>query len=116
MTTHTDTVTKEKQISAIKEPGMYKVTFFNDNVTPMDFVVQVLKEIFKHNIDRAEAIMQQIHQNGQGVAEAIMQQIHQNGQGVAGIYTYEIAEQKGVETSVLARESGYPLQVKVDLA
>jgi ATP-dependent Clp protease adaptor protein ClpS len=101
MTTHTDTVTKEKQISAIKEPGMYKVTFFNDNVTPMDFVVQVLKEIFKHNIDRAEAIMQQIHQNGQGVA---------------GIYTYEIAEQKGVETSVLARESGYPLQVKVDLA
>ena len=101
MTTHTDTGTKEKQISAIKEPGMYKVTFFNDNVTPMDFVVQVLKEIFKHNIDRAEAIMQQIHQNGQGVA---------------GIYTYEIAEQKGVETSVLARESGYPLQVKVDLA
>jgi len=101
MTTHTDTVTKEKQISAIKEPGMYKVTFFNDNVTPMDFVVQVLKEIFKHNIDRAEAIMQQNHQNGQGVA---------------GIYTYEIAEQKGVETSVLARESGYPLQVKVDLA
>jgi ATP-dependent Clp protease adaptor protein ClpS len=101
MTTHTDTVTKEKQISAIKEPGMYKVTFFNDNVTPMDFVVQVLKEIFKHNIDRAEAIMQQIHQNGQGVA---------------GIYTYEIAEQKGVETSVLARESGYPLQVKVDPA
>jgi|TARA_R110000772_G_scaffold210517_2_gene321231 ATP-dependent Clp protease adaptor protein ClpS len=101
MTSHTDTVTKEKQISAIKEPGMYKVTFFNDNVTPMEFVVQVLKEIFKHNIDRAEAIMQQIHQNGQGVA---------------GIYTYEIAEQKGVETSVLARESGYPLQVKVDLA
>jgi ATP-dependent Clp protease adaptor protein ClpS len=101
MTTHTDTVIKEKQISAIKEPGMYKVTFFNDNVTPMDFVVQVLKEIFKHNIDRAEAIMQQIHQNGQGVA---------------GIYTYEIAEQKGVETSVLARESGYPLQVKVDPA
>ena len=101
MTTHTDTVTKEKQISAIKEPGMYKVTFFNDNVTPMDFVVQVLKEIFKHNVDRAEAIMQQIHQNGQGVA---------------GIYTYEIAEQKGVETSVLARESGYPLQVKVDPA
>tara|TARA_R110000803_G_scaffold20150_2_gene52105 strand:- start:4497 stop:4802 length:306 start_codon:yes stop_codon:yes gene_type:complete len=101
MTSHTDTITKEKQISAIKEPGMYKVTFFNDNVTPMEFVVQVLKEIFKHNIDRAEAIMQQIHQNGQGVA---------------GIYTYEIAEQKGVETSVLARESGYPLQVKVDLA
>lgn len=101
MTTQTETVTKTKQTSAVKEPGMYKVTFFNDNVTPMDFVVQVLKEIFKHNADRANAIMQQIHQNGQGVA---------------GIYTFEIAEQKGVETSVLARENGYPLQVKVDLA
>tara|TARA_A200000113_G_scaffold218595_1_gene226304 strand:- start:2065 stop:2370 length:306 start_codon:yes stop_codon:yes gene_type:complete len=101
MTTQTETVTKIKQTSAVKEPGMYKVTFFNDNVTPMDFVVQVLKEIFKHNADRANAIMQQIHQNGQGVA---------------GIYTFEIAEQKGVETSVLARENGYPLQVKVDLA
>jgi len=101
MTTQTETVTKTKQTSAVKEPGMYKVTFFNDNVTPMDFVVQVLKDIFKHNADRANAIMQQIHQNGQGVA---------------GIYTFEIAEQKGVETSVLARENGYPLQVKVDLA
>ena len=101
MTTQAETVTKTKQTSAVKEPGMYKVTFFNDNVTPMDFVVPVLMEIFKHNADRANAIMQQIHQNGQGVA---------------GIYTFEIAEQKGVETSVLARENGYPLQVKVDLA
>ena len=101
MTTHAETVTKEKQSSSLKEPGMYKVTFFNDNVTPMDFVVQVLMEIFKHNSDRANSIMQQIHKNGQGIA---------------GIYTFEIAEQKGVETSVLARENGYPLQVKVDLA
>ena len=99
MTTHTDTVTKEKQISAIKEPGMYKVTFFNDNVTPMDFVVQVLKEIFKHNIDRAEAIMQQIHQNGQGVA---------------GIYTYEIAEQRSLEAVSASRERGFPLQIKLE--
>jgi len=49
MTTQAETVTKTKQTSAVKEPGMYKVTFFNDNVTPMDFVVQVLMEIFKHN-------------------------------------------------------------------
>lgn len=99
MTAQADTVTKQKQTSAIKEPGMFKVVFFNDNVTPMDFVVQVLVELFRHNKDRANSIMQQIHNNGSGVA---------------GIYTYEIAEQKGVETSVLARENGYPLQVKID--
>ena len=101
MTAQSDTVTKEKQISALKEPGMFKVVFYNDDVTPMDFVVQVLVELFKHNVERANSIMQQIHNNGSGVA---------------GIYTYEIAEQKGVETSVLARENGYPLQVKIDPA
>ena len=101
MTTQADTVTKEKQTSALKEPSMYKVVFYNDNVTPMDFVVQILVELFRHNVERANSIMQQIHNNGSGVA---------------GIYTYEIAEQKGVETSVLARENGYPLQVKIDPA
>jgi len=101
MTAQTDTVTKQKQTSALKEPGMYKVVFYNDNVTPMDFVVQILIELFKHNVERATSIMQQIHNNGSGIA---------------GVYSYEIAEQKGVETSVLARENGYPLQVKIDPA
>jgi len=101
MTAQADTVTKQKQTSALKEPGMYKVVFYNDNVTPMDFVVQVLVELFRHNSERANSIMQQIHNNGSGVA---------------GVFTYEIAEQKGVETSVLARENGYPLQVKIDPA
>jgi len=101
MATQTDTVTKQKQTTALKEPGMYKVIFYNDDVTPMDFVVQILVELFKHNSERANSIMQQIHNNGSGVA---------------GVYTYEIAEQKGVETSVLARENGYPLQVKIDPA
>jgi len=101
MVTQAQTITKEKQTSALKEPGMYKVVFFNDDITPMNFVVQILVELFKHNTERANSIMQQIHNNGSGVA---------------GIYPYEIAEQKGVETSVLARENGYPLQVKIDPA
>jgi len=101
MVTQAQTITKEKQTSALKEPGMYKVVFFNDDITPMNFVVQILVELFKHNTERANSIMQQIHNNGSGVA---------------GIYPYEIAEQKGVETSVLARGNGYPLQVKIDPA
>ena len=101
MTAQTDTVTKTKTTSTLQEPGMYKVLFLNDDVTPMDFVVQVLVEFFKHNSERASSIMQQIHNNGSGVA---------------GIFTYEIAEQKGVETTVFARENGYPLQIKIEPA
>ena len=39
--------------------------------------------------------------------------IHEKGKGVVGTYLYEVAEQKGIETTVLARDEGYPLQVKV---
>ena len=101
MTAQAETVTKTKATSTLQEPGMYKVLFLNDNVTPMDFVIQVLVEFFKHNSQRASSIMQQIHNNGSGVA---------------GVYTYEIAEQKGVETTVFARENGYPLQIKIEPA
>lgn len=94
-----DTVTKERVITKLKEPGMYKVVFLNDNVTPMDFVVQVLVEIFHHSKEKADKIMLDIHNEGSGVA---------------GVYTYEIAEQKGVETTVLARESGFPLGIKIE--
>jgi len=99
MQTSGDTVVKERVISKLKEPGLYKVVFLNDNVTPMDFVVQVLKDIYHHS---------------EAQANAIMKEVHNNGSGVAGVYTYEIAEQKGVETTVIARESGFPLGIKIE--
>jgi ATP-dependent Clp protease adaptor protein ClpS len=40
--------------------------------------------------------------------------IHNDGQAVVGIYSFEIAEQKAVEGTKLARENGYPLQIAVD--
>jgi ATP-dependent Clp protease adaptor protein ClpS len=46
-------------------------------------------------------------------AVEITKQIHEKGKGVVGTYLHEIAEQKGIETTVLARDEGYPLQVKV---
>jgi ATP-dependent Clp protease adaptor protein ClpS len=95
----TATVTKEKIADKINEPGLYKVVFFNDDLTPMDFVVQVLMTIFKHS---------------ESTANKITQEVHSKGEGIAGIFTYEIAEQKGVETTVLAREQGFPLAIKVE--
>lgn len=99
MTTSTDTVTKEKTKVNISEPGFYKVIFLNDDVTPMEFVIDVLQKVFRHSAE---------------TSTEITLDIHNNGSAVAGVYTYEIAEQKGVETTVLARNSGFPLQVKIE--
>ena len=81
-----------------EEPGMYDVLFLNDDVTTVEFVIKVLKQIFNKTQD--EAIK-------------ITEAIHSNGQGIVGTYLFEIAEQKGIETTLLAREEGFPLQIKV---
>jgi len=94
-----ETSVEEKTKSIIEEPGFYKVIFLNDDVTPMEFVIDVLQNIFKHD-----------HES----AKTITLTIHNEGSSVVGIYSYEIAEQKGVETTVLARNSGFPLQVKIE--
>lgn len=80
-------------------PGMYKVVIQNDDYTPMDFVIAVMMHIFKHNEDRAKELTIQIHEEGSAVA---------------GVYTYEVAEQKGVESTMLARQNGWPLAVRVE--
>jgi ATP-dependent Clp protease adaptor protein ClpS len=89
----------EKIKKEAKEPSKYKVVMLNDDGTPMDWVIDVLKTIFNHS---------------QETAEKLTLQIHTEGSGIAGIYTYEIAEQKAVETINASRERGFPLQVRVD--
>jgi ATP-dependent Clp protease adaptor protein ClpS len=90
------TLTKEK--IKIEEPAKYDVVFLNDEVTTFEFVVKVLTQIFGKTTDQAIALTKQIHEQGKGIV---------------GTYIYEIAEQKGIETTLLARQEGYPLQVKV---
>ena len=83
----------------IKEPPMYKVIFLNDEQTPMEWVIEVLQNIFKHTRE---------------TAEQITLAIHNEGSGVAGIYTYEIAEQKTIEATTASRNHGFPLAVKTE--
>lgn len=92
-------VNKESVKNKIKEPKKFKVVILNDDFTPMDFVVAVLVAIFKHS---------------ESNAIRLTMQIHNEGSAVAGIYNHEIAEQKGLETTNVARENGHPLQVKVE--
>jgi ATP-dependent Clp protease adaptor protein ClpS len=82
-----------------EEPGKYKVVMLNDNSTPMDWVIDVLRNIFNHS---------------QETASKIMLQIHNEGSAIVGIYNYEIAEQKAVEATTASRDRGFPLQLRID--
>ncbi len=82
-----------------KPPFKWAVVLYNDDFTPMEFVVFVLIEIFHHPPERAERIMLSVHKDGMGVA---------------GIYHLEIAEQKAHETAEEAKEHQYPLKIKVE--
>ncbi len=94
-----DVEINEKIKVNLAEPKRYKVLFLNDDHTPMEFVVELLMTVFRHTVD---------------TAQGIMITVHTEGSGVAGVYNYEIAEQKGTEATQLARDSGFPLQIKLD--
>ena len=96
MGTDIQTLTKEK--IKLDEPGLYDVIFLNDNITTQEFVIRVLKQIFNKTQEQADTIMKKIHSDGQGIV---------------GSYVHEVAEQKGIETTLLARQEGMPLQIKV---
>ena len=95
----TDIQLDEKIKQKIEEPKRWKVIFLNDDHTPIDFVVGILTEIFKHS---------------QETAKEITLAIHTEGSGIAGVYSFEIAEVKAVEATNLARQNGFPLQIKLE--
>jgi len=80
-------------------PPRFKVLLFNDDYTPMEFVVELLEKIFG---------------KGPSEATAIMLAIHRSGLGVAGVFTLEIAETKVAEVHRQAEQRGYPLRAGVE--
>ena len=83
----------------VQPPKMYKVVFLNDDQTPMEFVIHLLTSIFGHGDEKA-------HQ--------ITLEVHETGSSVVGVYTFEIAETKGLEASEEAKINGFPLQIRVE--
>src|SRR5215475_2797172 len=96
-----DTVVERrtKQQPKTKKPTLYKCIFLNDDYTPMEFVVEVLKQVFHK--DQAEATRIMLH-------------VHQNGMGVAGVSPFEIAETKVRTVEELARQAEYPLKCTME--
>ena len=97
--TSTETKIKIKPNLAIKEPPLFKIIYMNDNVTSMEFVVGTLIDYFNYTVE---------------TAQQITVDVHQTGAACVAVLPYEIAEQKGVEVTMLARAQGFPLQIKLE--
>jgi ATP-dependent Clp protease adaptor protein ClpS len=84
-----------------KKPSQYKVLLLNDDYTPMEFVVHVLKAFFAMDTEQATRVM--LH-------------VHQKGVGVCGIFTYEVAETKVNQVMDFAKKNQHPLQCTLEKA
>lgn len=87
----TSTIQKPK----VTRPPLYQVVLLNDDYTPMDFVILVLKSFFRK--DETEA-------------QKLMMQVHTQGAAVAGVYTFEVAETKVFQVNEFSRRHRHPLK------
>ena len=92
-------VTIQESKPALQVPPMYKVILFNDDYTPMDFVVEVLEVFF--NLNRE-------------LATKIMLAVHTEGRAVCGVFTRDVAETKAMLVNQYARESQHPLLCEIE--
>ena len=94
-------VVAERKTARTKPPQMYQVVLLNDDYTPMEFVVMVLQQYFKRDLESATLIMLKIHHEGRGVC---------------GVYTKDVAATKVELVLTAARREGHPLQCIMEAA
>tara|TARA_Y100000034_G_scaffold77256_1_gene92846 strand:- start:26 stop:346 length:321 start_codon:yes stop_codon:yes gene_type:complete len=89
----------DKQKNKLQPPKKYKVIMYNDDYTPMEFVVLILMQLF--------------HKTGEA-ANSVMLNVHNSGKGIAGVFSKEIAETKVREVNDVARSYGHPLKCELE--
>ena len=94
MSTTTDAPPKPKTKPKTERPSLYKVILLNDDFTPRDFVVSVLKRVFRMS---------------EGEAYGVMLTAHQQGACVVAVYTKEVADTKAQEATEMGQREGFPL-------
>ncbi len=82
-------------LTRVETPKMYSVILLNDDYTPMDFVILVLRRFFGKNEEEATKIMLDVHHKGSGMA---------------GVYTLEVAEMKVMQVNQFAQMNQHPLK------
>lgn len=95
----TEAKIEEKVSIKIEPPKLWKVIVLNDNTTPMEFVIELLMTIFKHDENKSKEITLEIHNTGSSVV---------------GIYAHEIAEQKALDATQLSRSNNFPLRIQLE--
>ncbi len=93
------TKVETKETTRLEEPKRYKVFLLNDDYTTMDFVIDVLQEVFHKSYEEAVEIMLTVHKKGKGLC---------------GVYTHEIAETKVDQVHRLARAHQFPLKATME--
>jgi ATP-dependent Clp protease adaptor protein ClpS len=96
-----DATVVERQQQRTEPPRLYQVLMLNDDFTPMEFVVMVLQEFFRHDLD---------------TATLIMLKIHHEGRGVCGVFSKDVAATKVELVSSAAQRAGHPLQCIMEAA
>ncbi len=86
-------------IQEVVPPKLYKVILLNDDYTPMNFVVLVLRRFFGKTEEEANRVMMEIHKKGAAVG---------------GVYTLEVAEMRVVQCNQFARSYQYPLKTTLE--
>jgi len=97
--TSTAVKTRTRVEHELKEPSLFKVIYVNDDATTMEFVVESLMTVFGHSEE---------------TSEQITMEIHQQGSSIVAVLPFELAEQKGLEVTTMARNQGYPLQIRIE--
>ena len=93
------TIAKEEK-PELKKPPLYKVVLINDDYTPMDFVVEILRVFFGMNTEKATQIMLKVHTEGKGVC---------------GVFSKDVAETKAAQVNDYSRECEQPLLCSVEV-
>ncbi|MCL2455932.1 MAG: ATP-dependent Clp protease adaptor ClpS [Defluviitaleaceae bacterium] len=83
---------------ALREPKLYAVIIHNDDITTMDFVTEILVNVF---------------QKTPHAAAMLMMEVHECGHGVAGVFVFDIAVTKKAQADLLAMERGFPLKLTI---
>jgi ATP-dependent Clp protease adaptor protein ClpS len=91
----------EEAKPSLKKPPLYQVVLFNDDYTPMEFVVEILEVFFKMNREEATQVMLAVHTQGKGVC---------------GVYGRDIAETKAAQVNQYARENEHPLLCEIEIS
>lgn len=98
---HESTAVVEEVSPKLKKPSLYKVLIFNDDYTPMEFVVELLEIFFGMNRE---------------AATRIMLKVHTEGKAVCGIYTQDVADTKATQVNQYARDNEHPLLCEIEPA